>query len=60
MRIVCVTRWGLGPRRGVEYWRRRFRPPSGVCLLVDRGKLYYVYPSVLFDLRVRVSLRSVS
>ena len=28
-----------------------------VCLLVDSGKLYHVYSSVFFDLRVRVSVR---
>ena len=35
-------------------------PPGNygvVCLLVDRGKLYHVYPSVFFDLRVGVSVR---
>ena len=27
------------------------------CYSVDRGKLYHVYPSVFFDLRMRVSAR---
>ena len=32
----------------------------GVCLLVDRGKLYHVYQSVFFDLRMSVSEDCIS
>ena len=62
MRVVCVTRWGLraSARGRVEYCRWGFRSPQEtivvVCQLVDRSELYHVYPSVFFDLRVRVSV----